>query len=245
VAAYLNRDPSRNVCTLAHAVRESPHAWGHALHQELQALHPRSPFGMLLCGLPKRELRASLTPAVMDQLIGELTRRFRHVILDVGAELLGMDAAAATHRTALSLAQHVLLVSGSDLVSLWHTRTALGQLERHLHIDQERISLVINRHDARYHHLPAEIEWHLGVAAAQVIPQDYAGLQRAVAEQYPVVLEPSSRAARAMLGLAERIHQGRVRLPALEAVRAPRTGWRAALPTALAGLLRWGGSSSA
>ena len=28
VAAYLDRDPSRNLCTLAHAVRESPHAWG-------------------------------------------------------------------------------------------------------------------------------------------------------------------------------------------------------------------------
>jgi Flp pilus assembly CpaE family ATPase len=239
VAAYLNRDPSRNVCTLAHAVRESPRAWGPALEQELQPLHPRSPSGMVLCGLPKRELRTSLTASVVEQLVGELTRRFRYVVVDVGAELLGIEAAATTHRAALTLAQHVLLVVGSDLVSLWHARTALGQLERQLSIARERISLVINRHDPRYHHPQAEIEWHLGSSAAMLIPNDYGALQKAVADQSPVVAYPTSRAARAILDLAERVHQARVRLPPSEAGHVVRGRWRVALPTSV---LRWGGS---
>ena len=241
VAAYLNRDPSRNVCTLAHAVREDPHGWSRALDQELQALHSRSPRSVVLCGLPKRELRPSVTPAIMEQLVEQLARRFRYVILDVGAELLGMDAPAIVHRAALSVAQHVLLVTGCDLVSLWHARLALSQLERTLSIDRERVSLIPNRHDGHFHHSAAEIEWHLGAAVAMVVPNDYRALQRAVAEQSPVVLDPHSRAARAMLRLAERIHQGRVRLAPDEAERPSRPSWRATLPAAVGGLLRWGG----
>ncbi len=242
VAAYLNRDPSRNVVTLAHAVRESPRAWGHALEQELQPLHARSPSGVLLCGLPKRELRSSLTPAVVEQLIAELGRRNRYVIVDVGAELLGADAPAAIHRAAVLLAQHVLVVTGSDLVSLWHARIVLGQLERHFGFDRERMSLIVNRHDRRFHHALDEIEWHLGAAAAQVIPQDYAGLQKAIAEQTAVVADPTSRAARAILELAERIHQGRVRLPAGEP-GVPRPRWRSALSAGVASAVRWGSSA--
>lgn len=242
VAAYLNLDPSRNVCTLAHAVREAPQAWAPALEQELQPLHPRSPEGVVLCGLPKRELRATLTAPVLERLITELGRRYRYVILDVGAELLGTDPAPITHRAALGLAQHLLVVTAADLVSLWHARTILGQLERVLHIEHERISLAINRHDARYHHTRAEIEWHLGAAAAVVIPHDYGGIQRAVAEQHPVVLDSSRPAARAIVGLAERVHQGRVRLPDVEVGRLRRSGWRAAMPASLVGLLRGGGT---
>jgi Flp pilus assembly CpaE family ATPase len=243
VAAYLNRDPSRNVVTLAHAVREDPRGWGRALEQELQPLHARSPLAVVLCGLPKRELRPSVTQSVMQRLVDELGRRYRYVVVDMGAELLGLDAPAIVHRAALATAQHVLLVTASDLVSLWHARTALAQFERNLGVDRERVSLVINRHDARYHHSQAEIEWHLGATAALLIPNDYSALQRAVAQQTPAVLDASSRAGRAILQLAERIHQDRVRLPAAEVEPRSRSRWQMALPAGLASVVRWGGSS--
>lgn len=243
VAAYLNRDPSRNIVTLAHAVRESPRAWAQALAQELQPLHARSAAGVLLCGLPKRELRSSLTPAVVEQLLDELADRTRYVIVDVGAELLGVDAPAAIHRAAVLRAQHILLVTGSDLISLWHARTMLGQLERQLGLGRERMSLIVNRHDRRFHHAVDEIEWHLGAAAALVIPQEYAALQKAIAEQNPVVVDPTSRAARAILELAERIHHGRVRLAPAEPGTAPRPRWRSAVSAGVAGALRWGSSA--
>jgi septum formation inhibitor-activating ATPase MinD len=243
VAAYLNRDPSRNVCTLAHAVREDPHSWGPALEQELQPLHSASPSALVLCGLPKRELRPTLTTAVMERLMDELARRYRYVVLDVGSELLGMDAPAAAHRAALGTAQHVLVVTAADLVSLWHGRIALGQLERHMAIGGEQVSLIINRHDARYHHAPADIEWHLGTPAVLTVPNDYAALQRAMADNYPVVADSGSRAGRALITLAERIHHGRVRLPAPQPNPKRRSGRRVALPAGLASALRWGSST--
>src|SRR5262249_18738299 len=59
-AASLDGDPSRNVCTLAHAVRDDPHLWGPALGDELQPLGSVATQALLLCGPPKREMRASL-----------------------------------------------------------------------------------------------------------------------------------------------------------------------------------------
>jgi MinD-like ATPase involved in chromosome partitioning or flagellar assembly len=244
VSAYLNSDPTRNICTLAHAVRDDPQHWTLALTHELQPLHPRSPHGWLLSGLPKRELRASLTPTVIEQLVRELARRYRYVILDIGAEVMGMDAVPASHRAALGLAQHVLLVTAADVVSIWHARTAIEQFEHQLGLSRDQMSLVINRHDRRFHHAEGEIEWHLGVPSAQVIPRDVAGMERAVADQNPIVIYPNSRAARAILGLAERIHQGRVRLTdGATEDGAQHRNWRVALAAGAASLLRWGNPS--
>ncbi|HEY2596676.1 MAG TPA: hypothetical protein VGK33_22510, partial [Chloroflexota bacterium] len=101
VAAYLDADPSRNVCTLAHAVRDDPHLWGPALGDELQPLGTGSTHALLLCGPPKREMRTSLGPALAERLIEELAQRFQWVILDVGSELIGIETTAATQRAAL------------------------------------------------------------------------------------------------------------------------------------------------
>jgi hypothetical protein len=76
----------------------------------------------------------------------------------------------------------------------------------------ERVRLVINRYDRRFHNGRAEIEWALGVPAAALIPQDQTGVQRAIAAQRPVVLDAGSRAGRALLELAERLHAGRLTL---------------------------------
>jgi hypothetical protein len=152
VAAYLDRDPSRNVCTLAHTVREDPRLWSVALDDELQSLGPDPISAVVVCGPPKREMRTSVAPVLMERLIDELARRYRWVILDVGPELLGMDVAAANHRAALARAQHILLIAAADLVGLWHARTAIEQLERVLGLERRQLNLVLNRHDPRFHH---------------------------------------------------------------------------------------------
>jgi Mrp family chromosome partitioning ATPase len=213
VAAYLDCDPSRNVCTLAHAVRESPHVWSRVLDDELQPLHERSRAGRVLCGLPKREMRSSVSPAALERIIGELSQRFRYVVLDVGTELIGIEAVPTLHRAAVQSAHHVLVVTAPDLVGLWHARTSLGQLEQQVEIGHEMMSLVINRHDPKHHHTRQEIEWHLGYPASAVVPHDFAGMQRAMCEQRPAVVDPRSRSGRALIGLAECVHQGRIQLP--------------------------------
>jgi MinD-like ATPase involved in chromosome partitioning or flagellar assembly len=230
LAAYLDRDPSRNLCTLAHAVREDARAWDAALADELQPLSHHSPSASVLCGPPKHEMRASIAPAFLERLIAELKRRHRYVVIDVGPELLGIDAAAANHRAVLASAQQVIVVAAADLVGLWHARTALNQLERQLSIEPRTANLLLNRHDSRYHHAQTEVEWHLGAPVAAVVPFDHHGVQRALAEQRPLVVDPNSRASRALLSLAERIYDGKLQLPA-EPGRPDRAerGWRTAL----------------
>ncbi len=224
LAAYLDADPSRGVCTLAHAVREDPRAWDAALVEELQPVGVSASRAVLLCGPPKREMRTSIGPPLVERLIDELAQRYRWVILDVGAEWLGTDAAAASHRMALMRAHHVLVVSAADFVGLWHARTALDQLERWIGIDRRRVNLVLNRHDARFHNSRQEVEWHLGAPVVAVVPLDHAGLQRAITEQRPVVVDRSSRAGRAMLALAEGLHEGKLGVPLAGGVR--RRWWR-------------------
>jgi pilus assembly protein CpaE len=210
--AYVDLDPTRNVCTLAHAVRDDPHAWDVALRDELQALGP-DVSAMVLCGPPKREMRGNISPALIESLLAQLAARFRWIILDVGQELLGVESAASVHRAALAHANDLLLVSAADLVGLWHARTALDQLERLVGLDRRHVQLVLNRHDARFHHSRQEVEWHLGAPLAAVVPFDHAAMQRAISDQQPVVRDPGSRAGRALLRLAEALNEGKLRLP--------------------------------
>jgi Flp pilus assembly CpaE family ATPase len=223
-AAYVDADPSRNVCTLAHAVRDDPRLWGSALSDELQPLGSGSTQAVLLCGPPKREMRASLGPGLVERLVEELAKRFRWVILDIGPELVGIEVTAVTHRAAVAGADRVLLVGAADFVGLWHTRTALDQLERLLGIERRRVNLILNRHDARFHHSRQEVEWHLGAPVVAVIPFDHSAQQRAIAEQRPAVLNPSSRSGRAILEIAQGMHEGRLRLPAAGSTPS-RGGW--------------------
>ena len=224
VAAYVDADPSRNICTLAHAVRDDPRAWGAALADEVQPLGANSTNAVVLCGPPKREMRTSIGPPVVERLLDELSQRYRWVIVDVGPEWLGIDTVAASHRAALARAAHVILVSAADFVGLWHGRTALDQLERLVDLDRARVNLVLNRHDARFHHSRHEVEWHLGAPVVGLIPFDQSGVQHAISEQRPVVLDPASRAGRALVTLAEGMHAGQLRLPLIGAAR-PRVSW--------------------
>src|SRR5438132_1643140 len=82
--------------------------------QETQPLGVRSPHGVVLCGVPKPEMRTGVTVRFFERLIGELERRYRYVILDVGADLLGAEA--AVHRCALGRARLTMLVAAADLV---------------------------------------------------------------------------------------------------------------------------------
>ncbi|MGI8827100.1 MAG: hypothetical protein ACR2JC_15955 [Chloroflexota bacterium] len=125
-----------------------------------------------------------------------------------------MGADAALHRTALTLAQQILLVASADLIGLWHTRVTLGLLHNQLALGPDRLALLVNRHDRRYHHDRAEIEWALGLPLAAIVPNDHRSVQRALAAQHPLILEGRSRAGRALVDFSERVHGGSILLPA-------------------------------
>jgi MinD-like ATPase involved in chromosome partitioning or flagellar assembly len=241
VVAYLDADPTRNLYMLAHAEPGTPAEWERAIGQEAQPLSPRSPQGIVICGVPKPEMRSGVSPRFIEELVAHLRGRFRYVILDVGADLLGADS--AVNRTALALADQILLVTGPDLVSLWHARTALRLLKGTLTVPAGRVALVVNRHDRRHHHGRSEIEWALGLPAAALIPYDHGAAQRAIGAQRPLVAE-WGRASRSLLDLAERVHGARVLLPPEPAIsgRVRARGWT---PASLLRRLGRGGSSGA
>ena len=247
VAAAIDANPTRNISMLAHAGPQGAGAWDRAIHDEIQPIGPRSPEGWVLCGLPKPEMRGGVAGAFFEQLIAELRGRYRFVVLDVGAELLG--GGGTLHRLALSSADLVLVVAAADMIGLLHARRALATMRAHVRVPQERLGLVVNRHHGRYHHGRTEVEWALEVPAAAVVPHDFDGVQRALAAQLPVVLAGRSRAGGAILDLAERICRGRIVLPAPdESARQGPAAWlvarlKAALAAATPGV-RWSSTGS-
>lgn len=220
VHVLLDADPTRNLITLLHADPRSARDWDRAIAAEAQALHSRSGHGVVLCGLAKPEGRGAVSPASMEQLIVALAGRYRYVVLDVGADTFG-DAGAA-HRTALRLANRVLLAASPDLLGLWQARTALRCWRDQLHLGEERLALVLAGHDPRHHHTWTEIGWTLSVPVAAVIPHDHQALHRALAEQRPLTLDTRRPVAHALLDLANRLRGGEIILPP-EPLENPRT----------------------
>jgi MinD-like ATPase involved in chromosome partitioning or flagellar assembly len=225
IAAWLDADPTRNISMLVHAEPETARDWDRAIKQEVQLLHPRSPHAVVLCGVPKPEMRSLIPVSFFERLVAELRQRYRYVVLDTGADFLGAEV--ALHRVALAQAQQILLVASPDVVGLWHARTALGLLQNQLALGPERLALLINGHDRRYHHTRAEIEWALGLLTAAIIPYDHGSVQRALAVQHPLILERRSRAGHSLVDLAERVHGGTILLPSETKVErgGRRVGW--------------------
>ncbi len=211
IASYLGADPTRNVYMLAHGQPESPRGWERALEQELQPLASRSPHGRVLCGVPKPEMRGGLSAHFMGRLLAELRQRYQYVVLDLGA--FSQLPETTLCGPLLQEAGQVLLVAAADVVGLSHARTALAAYRGYPGAALQQVALVVNRHDRRYHYGRSEIEWALGAGAAAVVPFDHSGVERAVAAQRPLVLDRRSRAARALMELADRLHGGSVLLP--------------------------------
>jgi Flp pilus assembly CpaE family ATPase len=239
LAAYLDLDPTRNVALLAHAEPASSHEWTQALAEELQPLDVRSPNGWVLAGVPKPEMRSLVSERFFEELVTRLRRRYDFVILDAGVDHLSSES--SLHRRAVALADHVLLVAAADLVGLYRARGTLQHLSFRLGVPRERVALVVNRHDWRYHQGRTELGWALGVGIAAVIPFDQRGVQRALSRQRPLVLDRRSAAGRALRELADRVYGGRIRLPP-EPARPRRLVW---LPMPLPTRLPWRGRRAA
>ena len=210
-AALVGVDPRRNIFQVAYMQPETPQEWDAELARNVQRLDPRSPFGWVLCGMITRRMSAGVAPDFYARLLAELRARYRHVVIDLGADLTGTDA--TLHRVALDEADQVILVAGPDPEGLSRAQVALFELEGpRLRVPPERITVVVNRHDRRRHHRRAEIEYALGLPLAALIPNDYAGVERARGWQRPVVVYRGSRAGRAIMQLARRVAGGRIRL---------------------------------
>lgn len=224
IAAHLDADPTRNLAMLVHAEPATSREWERAVAQETQPLSQYVPLAGVLCGVPKPAMRSRISVQFFEELIAQLQRKYRYVVLDIGADFLGQNV--AVHRLAMNLAQQVLFVASADIPGLWRAHVGLEMLRAHLKIDPDRTALIINRHDRRYHHRRGEIEWALGKSSAAVIPYDHAAVQRAISAQRPLVLDRRSRSGRAFLELAGRIHGEGFVAPPIQTGTEPAHGSR-------------------
>lgn len=204
----LDLDPTRNLHMLSHASPRHPAEWEQALGEELQPLHADLPHALVLAGLPRPEMRPALNERVLRALPAELARRYAFVVVDLGA-LPPAELTAYLSRLG-DAPWRLLLVGGADLVSLWHTSNCLRQLEAMTSVARERVWLVLNRHEGRFHHPPEQIAWTLGWPVAAAVPADHAGAARAREAQRPPFGERGSKAGKALAALALCLRAGQL-----------------------------------
>jgi hypothetical protein len=118
-------------------------------------------------------------------------------------------------------------VTRADPLGVHGARVLLELWQRQLGAPEERMALVVTGHDARRHHAPAAIAWHLRVPLAAVLPEDRAALHRAQLVREPALFA-RGRYADAVLAFADRACGGSVRLP--EEVQRARRRWSFRLP---------------
>jgi MinD-like ATPase involved in chromosome partitioning or flagellar assembly len=219
LSVALDLNPALNVSMIVHeAPGADPARWAEALSGELQPLDAASTQAVVLCGAPKPGLRAALGTAFLEMLLQQLRLHYAWIVADLGDRLDEGSPAGAGHRAILAAADRVLVVATPDLVGLRRAASLIELLRAQLgETASARVALVLNRHDRRHHHDPVEVAQALGVAVAAAIPDDRQALQRALADQRPVVAFGRGRrgsAARALLDLAQLVERGSPGLPA-------------------------------
>lgn len=191
-----------------HTLVDAVSAQGRLDAQFLQSLLVRhEPSGLLV-------LPAPLEPSFAERVsAGDMTRIVE--ILRSFCAYVVVDTPAQFNDVVISLieqADDVIMVAGLDIPSIKNTKLGLQTL-RLLEVDEERISLLINRADTKVQLDVAEVERTLNLRAGALIPSDIV-VPQSVNKGVPVVLDaPRSEVARAFEQLAERFTGG-AELPA-------------------------------
>jgi Flp pilus assembly CpaE family ATPase len=194
-ALALDLNPARNLYMVLHEIgtRDDASLWARLLESELQPLDRSLPRAVVLAGAPGAGLAASVGADSVRQLLRQLARHEQFVVVDVGSSLDGHTPVAAAHRAALETADRVFVVARADLIGLRRAAHLLEDLRGSLDHDADRLALVLNQHQPRYHHDSVEVARALRTTVAAVIPADPKSTQAALAAQRPLVAFGSAR----------------------------------------------------
>jgi pilus assembly protein CpaE len=173
--------------------------------QYLQSLLVRhEPSGLLV-------LPAPLEPSFAERVSGaDMTR-----IVEILRSFCGfvvIDTPAQFNDVVIALIEHsddIVMVAGLDIPNIKNTKLGLQTL-RLLEVEEEKITLLLNRADSKVQLDVAEVERTLGLRAGCLVPSDIA-VPQSVNKGVPVVLDAArSEVARAFELLAERFGGGAV-----------------------------------
>ncbi len=187
VAPYLGLDPRRGLVGLAVA--------GGPLDARLATELQEGPGCAVLAGVERPELAAALTPELITGAVTRLRARYDRVVVDLGWP---------PEADVLRAADHALLVTASDLVSLWNARLALRSLGE----DSGGCwSLAVNRREGREHYDGDEIERALGLPVLGTVREDRPAARRAIDRQVPLTVAGGRAAAdlRALVRVLEEV----------------------------------------
>jgi pilus assembly protein CpaE len=154
-------------------------------------------------------LPAPLEPSFAERVsAADITRIIE--ILRSFCEYVVVDTPAVFNDVVIALLEHsddIVVVAGLDIPNIKNTKLGLQTL-RLLEIGEEKLTLLVNRADAKVQLDVAEVERTLGLRAGCLVPSDIA-VPQSVNKGVPVVLDaPRSEVARAFEGLAERFASG-------------------------------------
>ncbi len=175
VAPYLGLDPRRGLVGLAVA--------GGPLDARVAAELQEGPGCAVLAGVERPELAATLPSELIAGAVARLRARYDRIVVDLGWPL---------EASVLRAADHALLVTAPDLVSLWNARLALRSLGED---DHSRWSLVVNRREGREHYDGHEIERALGLLVLGTVREDRPAARRAIDRQVPLTAAGGKAAA--------------------------------------------------
>jgi pilus assembly protein CpaE len=181
----------------AHTLVDAVSAQGRLDAQFLQSLLARhEPSGLLI-------LPAPLEPSFAERVSGEDMVRIVE-ILQTFCEYVVVDTPAQFNDVVLALIEHsdnIMMVAGMDIPNIKNTKLGLQTL-RMLGVPEERLTLLLNRANARVQLEVSEVERTLGIKAGGLIPSDIV-VPQTVNKGVPVVLDaPRSEVARAFTNIA-------------------------------------------
>jgi pilus assembly protein CpaE len=165
----------------------------HRLDEALfRSLVERTKSGIDVLASADRVLHATMDSARTRALLEFVTRRYRHVVLDVPRSDVSVLDALETVTT--------LVVVGSQEIGALKNASRMIQTFSHRY-GSARVRFVVNRFDGRADIGQSEIEKVVGVSA-QVLPSDYRVAVDALNAGRPVALDKDQRLARAFRSFA-------------------------------------------
>ena len=177
--------------------------------QLLQSLLIRhEPSGLLV-------LPAPLEPSFAERVSGTDMTRIVEILRSFCAYVI-VDTPAQFNDVVIALIEHsddIVIVAGLDIPNIKNTKLGLQTL-RLLEVGEEKLTLLLNRADAKVQLDVAEVERTLAMRAGCLVPSDIA-VPQSVNKGVPVVFDaPRSEVARALENLAERFGGGTAMPPA-------------------------------
>ena len=190
VAVIMGIEPERTVRDVLRAYAEGGPT---ALSQYVT----RHPSGVeVLAARHVEEVGAPADPALIGQLLQQLSKSYDFVIVDTPGAFIPQVAAALDEATT------VLLVTSTDMSSIKDARLALATL-RSSGFDDDRLKLVVNHATNANHVTDADVERTVGTRIFWTLPHDRAVPHSTQLGQPIVVSQPRAQMAQRVEAVAE------------------------------------------